>query len=48
MYAMKSGRGSQEVLIDMIKKSLSSQQKIDNARWMFGRVDWNHIDKQKP
>jgi RNA ligase len=48
MYAMKSGRGSQEVLIDMIKKSLSSQQKIDNARWMFGGVDWNHIDKQKP
>jgi RNA ligase len=45
MYAMKAGKGSQEVLIDMIGKSLSSQPKIDAARWMFGGIDWNHIDK---
>jgi RNA ligase len=47
MYAMKSGKGSQEVLIDMIKKSLSSQQKIDAARWMFGGIDWNYLDKKE-
>jgi RNA ligase len=41
MYAMKAGKGSQEVLIDMIKKSLSSQSKIDAARWMFGNLKWN-------
>jgi RNA ligase len=48
MYAMKAGRGSKEVLIDMIRKSLSSQTKIDAARWMWGNLDWNHIDKEEP
>jgi hypothetical protein len=48
MYAMKAGKGSQEVLIDMIGKSLSSQPKIDAARWMFGGLNWNHIDTQEP
>ncbi len=41
MYGMKGGKGSKEVLIDMIKKSLSSQSKIDSARWMFGGIKWN-------
>jgi RNA ligase len=45
MYAMKSGKGSKEVLIDMIGKSLSSQTKIDSARWMFGGIEWNYQDK---
>jgi len=40
MYSMKAGKGSQEVLIDIIKKSLSSQTKIDNIRWMFGNIKW--------
>ncbi len=44
MYAMKSGRGSKEVLIEMIKKSLSSQTKIDNSRWMWSNLDWNYLD----
>jgi RNA ligase len=48
MYAMKSGKGSQEVLIDMIGKSLSSQTKIDQIRWMFGNLNWNHIDTKEP
>jgi RNA ligase len=47
MYAMKSGRGAKEILIDMIKKSLSSQSKVDNVRWMFGGVNWNYIDKKE-
>jgi RNA ligase len=42
MYAMKSGKGSKEVLIDMIGKSLGSQLKIDTARWMFGGIEWNY------
>jgi RNA ligase len=48
MYAMKAGRGSKEVLIEMIRKSLGSQTKIDAARWMWGNLDWNHIDKEEP
>jgi RNA ligase len=42
MYAMKAGKGSKEVLIDMIRKSLSSQLKIDTARWMFNGINWNY------
>jgi RNA ligase len=42
MYAMKGGKGSKEVLIDMIGKSLGSQPKIDAARWMFGNINWNY------
>ena len=42
MYAMKGGKGSKEVLIDMIGKSLGSQPKIDAIRWMFGSINWNH------
>ena len=45
MYAMKSGKGSKEVLIEMIRKSLSSQSKIQDARWMWGNLDWNYKDK---
>jgi RNA ligase len=45
MYAMKAGKGSKEVLIDMIGKSLGSQPKIDTARWLWGNLNWNHIDK---
>jgi RNA ligase len=48
MYAMKAGKGSQEVLIEQIRKSLGSQQKIDTARWMFGGIDWNYIDTKEP
>ena len=42
MYAMKGGKGSKEVLIDMIGKSLGSQPKINDARWMFGSINWNY------
>jgi RNA ligase len=48
MYAMKAGKGSKEVLIEMIGKSLGSQSKIDAARWLWGNLDWNHIDKPEP
>jgi RNA ligase len=41
MYEMKAGKGSQKVLIKMIGKSLSSQTKIDSARWMWGNLKWN-------
>jgi RNA ligase len=45
MYAIKAGKGSKEVLIEMIGKSLGSQSKIDNSRWMWGNLDWNYKDK---
>jgi hypothetical protein len=45
MYAMKGGKGSKEVLIEMIGKSLGSQSKIQDVRWMWGNLDWNYKDK---
>jgi RNA ligase len=47
MYAMKAGKGSQEVLIEQISKSLGSQTKIDQIRWMFGNLNWNYTNIDK-
>ena len=41
MYGMKGGKGSRGILVEMIEKSLSSQSKIDSARWMWGNLKWN-------
>ena len=41
MYGMKGGKGSRGILVEMIAKSLSSQSKIDTARWMWGGIKWN-------
>lgn len=43
MYAMKSGRGSKEILIDLIGKSLGSQRKIHDARWMWNNLTWTTL-----
>lgn len=42
MYAMKGGKGSKEILVDMISKSLSTQTKIDENRWLWGGLNWNY------
>jgi len=42
MYAMRNGKGSKEIIINSIKKSLTSQSKIENVRWMFGGIQWNY------
>lgn len=41
MYGMKAGKGAKEVIVDMINKSLTTQTKIDQNRWMFGGLKWN-------
>ena len=41
MYAMKGGKGSRQIIVDMISKSLSTQTKIDQNRWLFGGLQWN-------
>jgi RNA ligase len=42
MYAMKGGKGSRATIIDMISKSLSTQNKIDQNRWLWGGLNWNY------
>jgi hypothetical protein len=44
MYAMKSGRGAKEVLVNMIGNSISTQPKVDKNRWMWKGLNWNHSD----
>ena len=48
MYGMKAGKGAKNVIVDMISKSLSTQTKIDQNRWLWGWLNWNHIDTKEP
>lgn len=41
MYGMKNGKGSKQIIVDMIHKSLTTQTKIDQNRWLFGDLSWN-------
>jgi hypothetical protein len=41
MYGMKGGKGSKEVIVEMIHKSISTQTKIDANRWLWGWLTWN-------
>lgn len=45
MFKLRKGIPVRNLLIEQIQKSLSSQTKIDANRWMFGDLNWNHIDK---
>ena len=48
MYGMKAGKGAKNVIVDMISKSLSTQTKIDQNRWLWGWLNWNRIDTKEP
>jgi RNA ligase len=48
MFKLRKGVPVRDLLIEQIGKSLGSQTKIDAARWMWGNLDWNHIDKEEP
>lgn len=41
MYAMKGGKGSRATIVDMIRKSLVNQTKIDQNRWLWGGLNWH-------
>jgi RNA ligase len=41
MYAMKGGKGSRATIVDMISKSLTTQTKIEQNRWLWGHLKWN-------
>jgi RNA ligase len=41
MFGMKQGKECKQLLIDSIEKSLSSQTKLNDSRWMFGGISWN-------
>ena len=41
MFKLRKGIPVRDLLIEQIKKSLGSQPKIDQIRWMFGNLKWN-------
>ncbi len=41
MFKLRKGFPVRDLLIEQIQKSLSSQLKIDQIRWMFGDLKWN-------
>lgn len=42
MYALWQKKDIKEIIIDLIKKSLVSQTKIDSNRWLWGGHVWNN------
>ncbi len=41
MFGMKQGKDCKQLLTDSIEKSLTSQTKLNDSRWMFGGISWN-------
>lgn len=41
MFKLRKGIPVRDLLVEQIQKSLGSQSKIDNVRWMFGDLKWN-------
>ena len=41
MYGLRKGKNIKEMLIDSIKKALTSQAKVDKTRWMWGGLKWD-------
>jgi RNA ligase len=41
MFKLRKGIPVRDLLIEQISKSLGSQPKIDQIRWMFGDLKWN-------
>jgi RNA ligase len=45
MFGAYRGESMKDLLIKSISKSLSTQTKVDSARWMWNNLDWNYSDK---
>jgi hypothetical protein len=40
MYQLRKGVPVKDLVIEQIRKSLGSQTKLDNSRWLFGNIKW--------
>ena len=40
MFKLRKGFSVKDLMIEQIRKSLGSQNKIDNVRWLFGNIKW--------
>jgi RNA ligase len=41
MYKLRKGVSVKDLVIEQIRKSLGSQNKLNNARWLWGNLFWN-------
>jgi RNA ligase len=41
MYRLRKGVPVKDLVVDQIRKSLSTQTKLDQNRWLFGDLKWN-------
>ena len=41
MFALRTGQKPRALLVETIEKNLSTQTRVDNARWMWNRAKWN-------
>jgi RNA ligase len=41
MYRLRKGVPVKDLVVDQIRKSLSTQTKIDERRWLWGNLKWN-------
>jgi len=48
MYKLRKGVPVKDLVVEQIRKSLGSQPKIAAARWLWGNLNWNHIDTKEP
>jgi len=42
MYRLRKGVPVKNLVVEQIRKSLSTQTKLDQNRWLFGNLNWNH------
>jgi RNA ligase len=40
MYQLRKGVPVKDLVVEQIRKSLGSQSKIHNSRWLFGNIQW--------
>jgi chaperone required for assembly of F1-ATPase len=40
LYGLRKGKNIKTMLVEAIKNALSSQTKVDKARWMWGNLNW--------
>lgn len=41
MFPLRAGKTIKELILDKIHKSLSTQTKVNENRWLFGNLNWN-------
>jgi RNA ligase len=44
MFRLRKGHKVKDLILDRISKSLSTSNKINSNRWLFGNLNWNNVN----